>query len=59
MYCRWPSAYNVSKARLLLPDPLGPVTTMSWWRGMSKSTSRRLCVRAPRMRIEPFGPGSN
>ena len=34
-----------------LPEPLGPVTTTSRSRGTSTSTLRRLCVRAPRMRI--------
>ena len=46
MYCRCPSAYSVSKASELLPDPLGPVTTTSRSRGMSRSTFRRLCTRA-------------
>src|SRR5881392_3763540 len=32
----------------LLPEPATPVTTHSTPRGMSTSTSRRLCVDAPR-----------
>ena len=32
----------------LLPEPLGPQQTVSWSRGMSTSTSLRLCCRAPR-----------
>src|SRR3954465_15079676 len=47
-YCRWPSARSVSNASELLPEPLTPVITTSWLRGMSTSTFCRLCVRAPR-----------
>src|SRR5439155_14043263 len=50
---RCPSAYSVSNARLDLPEPLTPVTTVSAPRGMSTRTSRRLCVRAPSMWIAP------
>src|ERR1035437_4138856 len=38
----------VSKARLLLPEPERPVTTISLSRGISTSTFLRLCTRAPR-----------
>ena len=33
----------------LLPEPLTPVKTISWLRGRSRLTLRRLCSRAPRM----------
>ena len=46
MYWRWPSAKIVSNTRLLLPEPLGPVTTTNWLRGMSRSIDLRLWVRA-------------
>src|SRR5207247_7969223 len=35
------------------PDPERPVKTISLSRGSSTSTLRRLCSRAPRMRIDP------
>src|SRR4051794_16256407 len=38
----------VSNARLDLPDPDRPVNTTRLSRGMSRSTPRRLCSRAPR-----------
>ena len=38
----------VSKARVDLPEPDGPVTTTSLPRGMVTSTFLRLCSRAPR-----------
>src|ERR1044071_8359899 len=41
----------VSKARLDLPEPDRPVMTVSVSRGMSISTSFRLCSRAPRTEI--------
>src|SRR5579864_4640323 len=37
----------VSKARLDLPEPERPVTTMSLSRGISTETFLRLCTRAP------------
>src|SRR5438445_13742588 len=37
----------VSKARLDLPEPESPVTTMSLSRGNSSETFLRLCTRAP------------
>src|ERR1019366_2218069 len=37
----------VSKARLLLPEPDSPVTTISLSRGISTETFFRLCTRAP------------
>src|ERR1700674_5922612 len=39
----------------LLPDPATPVTTTSTPSGMSTSTSRRLCVVAPRIFSVPVG----
>src|SRR5204863_7828864 len=48
---RRPSAKIVSKASELLPDPLGPVMTVSRSRGMSTDKPCRLCVRAPRILI--------
>src|ERR1700690_4534050 len=39
----------------LLPEPATPVTTTSTPSGMSTSTSRRLCVRAPRTASTPEG----
>src|SRR3954451_15497311 len=39
----------------LLPDPATPVTTTSTPSGMSTSTSRRLCVLAPRTSSTPAG----
>src|SRR5690606_27868740 len=51
---RWPSAYKVSNTRLDLPEPLGPVTTVSSPVRISRSRSLRLCCRAPRMRICPW-----
>src|SRR3989454_5887745 len=41
----------VSKARLDLPDPERPVTTVSLWRGISRWMFFRLCWRAPRTTI--------
>ena len=39
----------------LLPEPATPVTTTSTPSGMSTSTSRRLCVVAPRISSVPVG----
>src|SRR5688500_15910612 len=39
----------------LLPDPATPVTTTSTPSGMSTSTSRRLCLDAPRIPKLPVG----
>src|ERR1700712_89353 len=41
----------VSKARLDLPEPDRPVSTVSVSRGISTSTFLRLCSRAPRMEM--------
>src|ERR671916_773396 len=35
----------------LFPEPLGPLQTVIWWRGMSRSIPLRLCWRAPRTEI--------
>ena len=51
MYRRCPSAYSVSNASELLPEPESPVTTVSRPRGSSTLTFFRLCVRAPRILI--------
>ena len=56
MYRRRPSAWIVSKASELLPDPLTPVRTTSRSRGMSTSTSRRLWTRTPRSRMDRPDP---
>src|SRR3954468_18281249 len=45
----------VSNANDDLPEPDRPVKTISWSRGSSRSTLRRLCSRAPRIRIELLG----
>ena len=45
---RWPSWNKVSNARLDLPEPDGPVTTVKRSSGISQSMPFRLCVRAPR-----------
>src|SRR3989454_9384022 len=39
----------------LLPEPATPVTTTSTRRGMSTSTSRRVCAHAPRISSPPVG----
>src|SRR3954447_10376642 len=41
----------VSNASDDFPEPESPVNTMSCSRGSSRSTLRRLCSRAPRIRI--------
>ena len=46
-YRRCPSAYTVSNASELFPDPDTPDITTSLFRGMTRSTFRRLCSRAP------------
>ena len=51
MYWRCPSANTVSNAKLLFPEPLGPVITTRRSRGMSKSMFCKLWTRAPRTRI--------
>src|SRR5205809_3213326 len=48
MYRRCPSAYSVSKASELFPDPDGPVTTESARRGNSTVMPFRLCWRTLR-----------
>src|SRR3954465_2525950 len=47
----------VSNARLDLPDPDSPVTTIIRSRGSSTETSRRLWTRAPWTAIVVRGPG--
>src|SRR6056297_1976033 len=47
MNFRYPSAKRVSKASDDLPDPLTPVMTTSFSRGMETSKSLRLWTRAP------------
>src|SRR5437879_13873074 len=46
----------VSKASDDLPEPESPVKTTSLSRGMVRSTSFRLCSRAPRMTISVCCP---
>src|SRR5690606_41056953 len=46
----------VSKAREDLPEPLGPVSTISERRGRSRSIPFRLCCRALRMMMRSFTP---
>src|SRR6266446_2633682 len=48
----------VSKARLDLPLPLGPVTTVSLPRGRSTSMPLRLFWRAPRISMQPAAGGA-
>src|SRR5580704_16675962 len=57
MYRRWPSAYSVSNARLDLPEPETPVTTVIALCGIVKSRFFRLWTRAPRTRISSISPG--
>src|SRR5205814_9115580 len=47
----------VSKARLDLPLPLGPVTTVNLPSGRSTSMPLRLFWRAPRILMQPTAPG--
>src|SRR5205809_6491664 len=47
----------VSKARLDLPLPLGPVTTVNFPSGRSRSIPLRLFWRAPRISTQSFGDG--
>ena len=58
-YWREPSACRVSKASDDLPEPLTPVMTVNWWRGMASSTSFRLWVRAPLMWMGVLRVGDN
>ncbi len=51
MYRRWPSAKRVSNARELLPEPLKPVITISFFSGRSRSKFFRLLGRTPLRRI--------
>src|ERR1700730_19047150 len=48
----------VSKARLDLPDPLGPVITVNLPSGRSTSTPLRLFWRAPRISTQPHSAGA-
>src|SRR3954469_7728686 len=48
----------VSKARLDLPLPLGPVITVIWPRGRSRSIPLRLFWRAPRISTQPLSGGA-
>src|SRR3954470_7202540 len=54
-YRRCPSAYKVSKASEDLPDPLNPVMTTSFSRGISTWRFFRLCWRAPLILITCAG----
>src|SRR5215471_6340545 len=47
----------VSKARLDLPLPLGPVTTVSFPNGRTRSKPLRLFWRAPRISTQPCCEG--
>lgn len=50
----------VSKASELFPDPLTPVRTTSWFRGMRTETFLRLCTRASTTSMYPTsGVGVN
>ena len=53
MYRRCPSAYSVSKAKLLLPLPDTPVRQIRRFFGNVRVTSARLCSRAPAIVISP------
>src|SRR5687767_9295853 len=57
MYRRWPSAYSVSNARELFPEPLKPVMTMRRCKGRSRLKFLRLLCRTPRIRMaaDEFG----
>src|SRR5678815_3779151 len=59
IYRRCPSAYKVSNASELFPDPLNPVITINWFVGRSRSKFLRLLWRTPRNRITPFGAGAD
>src|SRR5881394_742146 len=48
----------VSKARLDLPLPLGPVMTVNFPRGRSRSIPLRLFWRAPRISTHPRSGGA-
>src|SRR3954471_11031972 len=48
----------VSKARLDLPLPLGPVMTVNFPRGRSRSIPLRLFWRAPRISTQPRSGGA-
>src|SRR5215212_9165457 len=48
----------VSKARLDLPLPLGPVITVSFPSGRSRSIPLRLFWRAPRISTQPLSGGA-
>src|SRR5437762_11749101 len=48
----------VSNARLDLPLPLGPVTTVSFPSGRSRSIPLRLFWRAPRISTHPYSVGA-
>ena len=54
---RWPSAKRMSKASVLLPEPLTPVTTTNLPRGMASEMFFRLCSRAPWMRTAAAASG--
>ena len=56
-YLRCPSAKMVSKASEDFPEPDGPVMTTNRFLGMSRSRPRRLCWRAPRIRMASFAGG--
>ena len=52
---RWPSAKMTSKASDDFPEPLNPVTTTSFSRGISRCRFLRLCWRAPLILITCAG----
>src|SRR5215203_1569932 len=51
---RLPSANNRSNASVLLPEPLTPVITTNFPRGISREKFFKLCSRAPKMRMASF-----
>ena len=51
---RCPSANRISNASVDLPEPLKPVITTIWSRGILTLMLFRLCSRAPWIEIAPF-----
>ena len=54
---RCPSAKRMSNASVDFPEPLMPVITTIWSRGIFTEMFFRLCSRAPWIAIAPFVPG--
>src|ERR1700677_4562268 len=54
---RRPSAEREAKARVDLPEPETPLSTVMALCGMTKSMFLRLWTRAPRTRISSMSPG--